>query len=93
MKLTKENLPGVVIDIRCDVCSKSTKKVLHGTDLFEYGTLSASWGYASQHDGEEYEIHLCEPCFFQAVANLKEQRRSAMLFSDEEDSDPFSPQA
>lgn len=93
MKLTGEDLPGVVIDIRCDACSKRTKKVIHDTDLFEYGTLSASWGYAYQHDSEKYEIHLCEACFFQTITNLKEQRRSAMLFSGEEDSDPYAPKA
>ncbi|NBA29790.1 hypothetical protein GVO02_05925, partial [Aeromonas caviae] len=48
----------------------------------EFGTLSAHWGYGTQHDGESYEVHLCESCFFQAIANLKEQRRGALMFSE-----------
>jgi len=31
---------------------------------------------------KEVEVHLCESCFFQAIANLKEQRRGALMFSE-----------
>lgn len=50
-----------VVDILCDVCGASTTKSL-GTQ--EFGTLEACWGYGSQHDGERYQVHLCEGCFF-----------------------------
>ena len=44
----------VVTDVVCDVCNQSTK--------LEFGTLSAHWGYGSKHDGERYELQLCEKC-------------------------------
>lgn len=71
----------VVSDVRCDVCEKSCQ-----TDCsnISFGTLSAQWGYGSQHDGEKYEVHLCESCFFQVIANMKEERRGAMMFSEKE---------
>ncbi|MNR46007.1 hypothetical protein D3C85_1649180 [compost metagenome] len=46
--------------------------------------LQAHWGYGSAHDGERYEIHLCERCFFQTVANLKQERRAQTMFSENE---------
>ncbi|WP_317660478.1 hypothetical protein [Pseudomonas sp. KU43P] len=36
----------------------------------------------SPHDGERWEIHLCEGCFFQAVAGLKQERRIQGLFDE-----------
>ena len=51
-----------VVDVICDVCGDSTTKTM----AQEYGTLSAHWGYGSvRHDGERYEVHLCEDCFFE----------------------------
>lgn len=43
--------------------------------------LQAPWGYGTRHDGERYEVHLCEDCFFLALANLKEERRVQHMFS------------
>ena len=37
----------------------------------------------ARHDGESYEVHLCESCFFQALASLQEQRRGQLMFSDQ----------
>lgn len=33
-------------------------------------------------DGERYELHLCEDCFFQTVAYLKQERRTHNLFNE-----------
>lgn len=64
----------------CDVCLTTTH--VAGENL-EYATLEAHWGYGSQHDGERYEIHLCESCFFSALAYFKQERRVQNLFSED----------
>lgn len=69
-----------VRDVVCDVCRLTTK--VHNGGL-QFATLQAHWGYGTKHDGERYEIHLCEGCFFQAVAGLKQERRSQGLFDDD----------
>lgn len=82
MKVMTKNEVEVVSDVRCDVCEESCQTEGTVTNI-EFGILSAQWGYGSEHDGENYEVHLCEICFFQALANLKEQRRGALMFSDQ----------
>nr|WP_081329268.1 hypothetical protein [Pseudomonas fluorescens] len=47
----------------------------------QVGTLEARWGYGAAHDGDRYELHLCERCFFQTVAYLKQERRTQHMFS------------
>lgn len=69
-----------VVDILCDVCGTSTTTSIVTQ---EYGTLEACWGYGSQHDGERYLLHLCESCFFGALANLRQEHRSSNMFSDD----------
>lgn len=69
-----------VIDVKCDVCGTSTRIEESG---YQFGTLQAQWGYGTLHDGERYEIHLCERCFFHALANIKEQRRAKYMFSND----------
>ena len=81
MKIMTKQEVDVVSDIRCDVCDESCSPV-EGYDPL-YGTLSAKWGYGSRHDGESYEVHLCESCFFQALASLQEQRRGQLMFSEQ----------
>ena len=39
--------------------------------------------HGTKHDGERYELHLCEGCFFLTIANLKEERRIQNLISDD----------
>lgn len=80
MKITGRIEVETVTDIVCDVCGESTR-VEHGGHQF--GTLKAHWGYGTTHDGERYEVHLCELCFFQALANLKQERRTHHLFSED----------
>lgn len=71
----------IVADVRCDICDDSTSHNGHHSPQF--GTLQAQWGYGAHHDGETFEVHLCESCFFKALANLQEQRRGEMMFSEQ----------
>lgn len=80
MKITELVNVECVVDVKCDICGTSTRIEEHGC---QFGTLQAHWGYGTLHDGERYEIHLCERCFFQILANLKEQRRAEQMFSDD----------
>lgn len=70
-----------VTDVVCDICGGST--TIKDDYPPEFATLKAAWGYPSKHDGESYELDFCEDCFFQTLANLKEQRRGALIFSDQ----------
>ena len=54
-----------------------------------YATLSANWGYGYRHDGERYEVHLCERCFFETLANLRQFHRQNNMFAD--DYEPADP--
>ncbi|EKG0013005.1 hypothetical protein ACT7PP_003087 [Vibrio cholerae] len=87
MKVVGKQEVEVIKDIQCDVCGDSTS----GNDSHspQYGALQANWGYGSKHDGEVYEVHLCELCFFQALADLKQHRRSHMMFAE----DGYEPNA
>ncbi|WP_338923738.1 hypothetical protein V0M98_36640 (plasmid) [Pseudomonas silesiensis] len=80
MKITEMIEVETVTDIVCDVCGGSTHLKTGG---HQFGTLKADWGYGTTHDGERYEVHLCEQCFFQALANLKQERRTHTLFSED----------
>ncbi|GJA20712.1 MULTISPECIES: hypothetical protein [Aeromonas] len=72
----------LVVDILCDVCGCSTTT--------SFGTLEAHWGHSSvRHDGERYQVHLCEDCFFQALANLRQDHRLQNMFT--EDYQPADP--
>lgn len=75
----------VITDILCDVCDQSTKHELDGTHLFEVGQLKANWGYGSKHDGERYQLDLCESCFFYAISVLKREKRDRHMFDEDFD--------
>lgn len=46
----------------CDMCTQTCRK--NSEEGYEYGTLSAEWGYWSdQRDLTQEECHLCESCF------------------------------
>lgn len=81
MKIKEKKEVEIVSDILCDVCLESTRVEDYG---LQYAMLQARWGYGSAHDGERYEIHLCERCFFQTVASLKQERRAQTMFSENE---------
>lgn len=78
MKITGRVEVETVIDVVCDVCCCSTRLDTGG----QFGTLQARWGCGNAHDGERYEVHLCEDCFFQTLAYLKQERRTQHLFSE-----------
>lgn len=80
MKITGKVEIEAVTDVVCDVCRLTTRVRSGG---LQFATLQAHWGYGTNHDGERYEIHLCEGCFFQAIANLKQERRTQSLFCDD----------
>jgi len=65
MKITTAEQTESISDIVCDVCGSSTRIEGHG---WQFGTLHASWGYGSSHEGERYEVHLCDPCFFRTLS-------------------------
>lgn len=80
MKVTEKVEVDAVTDVVCDVCLTSTRVVGGG---LEFATLQAHWGYGTQHDGERYELHLCESCFFSTLGNFKQERRIQNLFSED----------
>ncbi|WP_237673408.1 hypothetical protein [Vreelandella profundi] len=82
MKVIEKVEVDTVTDVVCDVCLCSTRVENGG---LEFATLSALWGYGTRHDGERYELHLCEDCFFQAVADIRKHRRIENLFNDDYD--------
>ena len=47
-----------------------------------HGILEAHWGYGALHDGERYEVHLCESCFFATIAYPKQERRVTKIFEE-----------
>ncbi|UMQ35973.1 hypothetical protein [Aeromonas hydrophila] len=67
-----------VVDVRSDVCGESLMKA----EQMNYATLPANWGYGSRHDGERYQVDLCESCFFEALANLRQSHRQINMFAD-----------
>ena len=71
-----------VADITCDACCRSTRVEGYG---LQFGTLQAHWGYGSKHDGERYEVHLCEPCFFRALGGLRRDRMVNTMFDENPD--------
>ena len=47
-------------DILCDICGKSCSTNM--SNLYEYSTLSVSWGYGSRKDTESWHGEFCESC-------------------------------
>lgn len=68
------------VDITCDVCGQSTRVEGYGQ---QFGTLQAHWGYGSKQDGERYEVHLCESCFFSTLSHLRRERMVNPLFDEQ----------
>ena len=79
MKVTEEKMVTVTIDVLCDVSSSSTTPPGGSA---QYGMLTAHWGYGSKHDGERYEVHLCEQCFFSTLSTLRRQRMVEHMFDE-----------
>ena len=79
MKIIERVEIEAVTDVKCDVCRCSTRLITGG---LQFATLQAHWGFGTQHDGERYELHLCENCFFGTIAYLKQERRVQNLFDE-----------
>src|SRR3546814_10608037 len=84
MEIKSQALVDVVEDVICDVCQSGTRVPGYG---LQHGKLEAQWGYGSQHDGEHYRVHLCEPCFFRVLSGLRRERMVNGMFDDDQ---PFS---
>lgn len=82
MKVTQAGLPSRIVDVICDMCGVSTR-IHQGAP--QYGTMHAAWGKGTSHCGDEYELHLCELCFFNQVASIKRMRWSSAMFEEEGD--------
>lgn len=80
MKVTGKVEIDAVTDVVCDVCQLTT---ILKSDGLQFATLQAHWGHGTKHDGERYELHLCEGCFFQTIATLKQERRRQSMFCDD----------
>lgn len=85
MKRNQKNLVNKVVDRVCDVCGNSVMIEINGHTFEEVGELKASWGYGSKENGISYHLDLCESCFKVAVAALKEQRRSTVMFDENQE--------
>lgn len=59
--------------IVCTICEKE--------NLLDYALLSAKWK-RTQPNGENYEIYLCEMCFFNTLSHLKIQKRMMHMFDE-----------
>lgn len=64
----------------CDLCGSDLRISGYGQ---QSGLLHARWGYGSRHDGEHYRVQLCEGCFFQVLAYIRQERRIQRLFDEE----------
>ena len=67
MRIMGEVVSQAVLDIVCDICKRTTKNY----ENFEYSVLSASWGYGSKNDGDEWEFHFCEYCSLALMDHIK----------------------
>ncbi len=73
---------GKAFDVVCDACGMLTR----GSDgELHFGTMKASWGEGSVHCGEEYELHLCEACFFKQISLIKRNWWVAVMLNEEGD--------
>lgn len=80
MKIRTVETIEIVTNVICDVCGVSTRVEGYG---MQFGTVQARWGYGSQHDGECYEVHLCEGCFFHTLGNLRRERMVNTMFDEQ----------
>lgn len=71
MKITekKQVEQEIIVDVRCDLCGKSCKKVIGTTEekenvyTFEYAVLDYNWGFGTRHDEEHGKLDICEDCW------------------------------
>lgn len=82
MNIETEEQREPVHDLNCDFCDKDLRS---GELPPEFGVLRANWGPGSSHDGENYELQLCETCFFRILADVKRERLVRSMFDDYEE--------
>ena len=80
MKVYAEKIVETMVDRICNVCEES---IVIEENYEETGTLSASFGYGSEEDGNVYHLDLCEKCFKGALFAFRDKRK-AILMSDDE---------
>lgn len=71
----------------CDVCALS----VFYEDNDVRASLSAIFGYGSEEDGNEYRLDLCLSCFRSALAEIKNMRRSRLMFDENVSIDELYP--
>ena len=62
-------------EVLCDICQEATQQ--------NHAVLAANWGKGSKHNGEQYQLHLCEACFFATLATLKREHRVKQMFNED----------
>ena len=83
MRTFKKKTAQVLDKIYCDICSsRCSNEYCH-----EYALIETSWGYFSKRDGEKHDIHICENCFEDLLAWMKNKREKNGY---KPESDPFS---
>jgi len=63
----------------CDICGGSCKKDRDN----EYMSLSARWGYESDHDLQSWYAEICEKCVVEKLSFIK-FRKSGLTLDPEE---------
>ena len=64
----------VLEDILCDRCGESCRRFRSKedpTDIYEYATITANWGYHSNRDTESHSALICEKCFDSVTKDFK----------------------
>ena len=74
VELKREVREEKVYGYECDICRSSCNKSTGESDVFEYATLFARWGYYSNKDLESHECHMCEVCYDKITDFIKSLR-------------------
>lgn len=89
MKTYKKKTVKSVDKIYCDCCGQDCT-ITEPVHEHEYAELSATWGYFSQQDGQQFDIQLCETCFNEVLDFIKKKRKRVLgCFKYPHDKDPL----
>lgn len=81
-----------IVDIVCDVCSKSCMYAPHGQLIdLNYANISAHWGPSSIFFHKEFNIDICEDCFEKVLKLLKKNRKMSLNTFIKDYKDPLDP--
>lgn len=76
-------------DIICDICKRSCNfhfaNDSDGSPLYnlEYATLSATWGYGPEWDGDIWESHVCAKCVKEKIMPIMRINFISYMYQDE----------